>query len=161
MKILKNFPKFEQPAKTPEQTTPSIEADETKTEKIVEQKPETTTEKQPETALPTTPVSKTTTSQDIDAQGQTQLKQVESILSAGLDNIFLTMDSATQVRFKAKGEETTQQINNLINSGKIKLKKVIELIIEWLRIIPKVNTYFLEQEAKIKADAIIQMYGKK
>ena len=161
MKILKNFPKFEQPVKTPEQVTSPIEADETKTEQVIEQKPETATEKQAETALPTAPVSKTTTSQATDTQEQTQLKQVESILSAGLDNIFLTMDSATQVRFKAKGEETTQKINTLINSGKIRLKKVIELIIEWLRIIPKVNAYFLEQEAKIKADAIMKMYGKK
>jgi hypothetical protein len=36
----------------------------------------------------------------------------------------------------------------------------LKLIREWLLIIPGVNKYFLEQEAKIKTDKIQQLYER-
>jgi hypothetical protein len=45
----------------------------------------------------------------------------------------------------------------MIQSGKVNIKKIRNLIIRWLRVIPGVNRYFLEQEAKIKTDRISEM----
>jgi hypothetical protein len=84
-------------------------------------------------------------------------KQIDAILSEGLNDIFLSMDTKQQKIFKEEGEKTTVKINLLLNSAKVKLKNIIDLIKNWLKLIPKVNPYFLEQEAKIKADKIIKL----
>ncbi|MCB9802668.1 hypothetical protein H6761_01440 [Candidatus Nomurabacteria bacterium] len=97
-------------------------------------------------------------SQNANFDADLELKKVESILSENMESAFLSMDSATQLVFKQKGEETAKKIFVLLKSGKAKMKKIIDLIFQWLRIIPKVNKHFLQQEAKIKADAILNMY---
>ena len=43
---------------------------------------------------------------------------------------------------------------------KIQVKKIFILIISWLKIIPGVNKFFLEQEAKIKADRILDLKNR-
>jgi len=87
-------------------------------------------------------------------------KDVEGILSKDLDNVFLSMDAGTQQEFKNKGEETTKAIVVLLESTKTKVKKIINLIVNWLRIIPGVNKYYIEKEAKIKAEEIMIKYKK-
>jgi hypothetical protein len=42
----------------------------------------------------------------------------------------------------------------------IKAKEVLKLIVIWLRFIPHVNKYFLEQESKIKTDKILDLYKR-
>lgn len=84
-------------------------------------------------------------------------KKIEHILETGLDDIYLSMDSQLRLEFKTKGEETSRKINDMIASGKVKIKKIIELIKNWLKLIPGMNRFFIEQEAKIKADKIIQL----
>ncbi|KKP89166.1 MAG: hypothetical protein UR94_C0042G0002 [Parcubacteria group bacterium GW2011_GWA2_36_10] len=90
-----------------------------------------------------------------------ELKKVEEILSKDMEKVFLSLDSATQIKFKQAGEETAKKITELLKTGKAKLKKILSLIVEWLRIIPQVNKYFLEQEAKIKADEIFALTKNK
>ncbi len=75
--------------------------------------------------------------------------------------VFLSLDTVTQIKFKQKGEETARKISDLLKTGKAKLKNILSLIVEWLRIIPQVNKYFLEQEAKIKADEIFALTKNK
>lgn len=89
-----------------------------------------------------------------------ELKKVENILSQNMENVFLSMDAQSQIAFKQKGEETAKKIVVLLQSGKAKIKKVIDLILAWLRVIPRVNKHFLQQEAKIKADEIMNLYQK-
>ncbi len=84
-------------------------------------------------------------------------KQIDNILSEGLNDVFLSMDAKQQKIFKEEGEKTTTKINLLLNSTKVKIKSIIDLIKKWLGLIPKINPYFLEQEAKIKADKIIKL----
>ncbi|MFA5644645.1 MAG: hypothetical protein WC928_03940 [Patescibacteria group bacterium] len=84
-------------------------------------------------------------------------QQIDKILSEGLNDIFLSMNPKEQKRFQEEGEETVIKINKLLSQTKIKVKKIIDLIKRWLKLIPKVNNYFLEQEAKIKADKIIEL----
>jgi hypothetical protein len=83
-------------------------------------------------------------------------KEIDQILSRGLEEIYLKMPPAEQSAFRIKGEETVTKINVLLSETKIKVNKIIDLIRDWLKMIPGVNRFFLEQEAKIKADDIIK-----
>lgn len=84
-------------------------------------------------------------------------KEIEKALEAGLEEIYLHMSPEKQKEFARAGEETSREINNLLSRAKIKVKKIIELIKKWLSLIPGVNKFFLEQEAKIKADEILKI----
>ncbi|MBU1126501.1 MAG: hypothetical protein ABH826_03760 [Patescibacteria group bacterium] len=83
------------------------------------------------------------------------LKNVEDILAEDLTDIFLQLPEEKRSAFKLKGEEIAQKIQVMIVSGKVKVKRVLDLIREWLSMIPGVNKFFLEQESKIKTDRII------
>lgn len=85
---------------------------------------------------------------------------IDSILSEGLNEIFLQMKEQEQKEFKKKGEETVAKINVLLSQTKVKVNKIISLIREWLKMIPGVNKFFLEQEVKIKADKILKIKDK-
>ncbi|MCK4967840.1 MAG: hypothetical protein KAS12_02185 [Candidatus Aenigmarchaeota archaeon] len=91
----------------------------------------------------------------------TTRQQIESILSDGLDNLYLSLSKDEQIRFKEKGEETASKIEKIIKSAKINFKKIVDLIKKWLATIPGVNRFFLEQEAKIKTDKIINLSDQK
>ena len=84
-------------------------------------------------------------------------QEIDKVLSEGLNDIFLKMDSGQQAAFKKAGEETVAKINNLLSETKIKVNKIIDLIKKWLKMIPGVNKFFLEQEAKIKTDKIVRI----
>jgi hypothetical protein len=85
-----------------------------------------------------------------------QIKEIDSILSEGLEDIFLDMPMERQQIFKKTGEEVTTKINELMGKTKIKFEKIVNLIKKWLGLIPNVSNYYLIQEAKIKADKIIK-----
>ena len=59
------------------------------------------------------------------------------------------------------GEETASKIAQLLEAAKVKTRKIFDLIVKWLRIIPGINRFFLEQEAKIKADKILRLKIRK
>lgn len=83
--------------------------------------------------------------------------RIEHIMEDGLVDAFKEMTAVQQQEFKIKGEQTAIEIRRLMSQSKIKVKKIFQLIIEWLRLIPGVNRYFIEQEAKIKADKIFAL----
>ncbi|MDP2684005.1 MAG: hypothetical protein Q8P20_03010 [bacterium] len=83
--------------------------------------------------------------------------KVEKIMEEGLADAFREMTPIQQQEFKIKGEKTAIEIRNVLRSGKVKIKKIFRLLIEWLKLLPGVNHFFLEQEAKIKADKIISL----
>lgn len=87
-------------------------------------------------------------------------KHVEEVMSAGLADSYAQMDPATQAKFRTVGEETAGKISTLLQSSKVQVKKIVELLVTWLRIIPGVNRFFLEQEAKIKADKILALKSR-
>lgn len=84
-------------------------------------------------------------------------RQVEDVMSDGLADAYAQMDPATQAKFKTSGEITAGKISQLLQSGKSQAKKIVELLVAWLRIIPGMNVFFFEQEAKIKTDKIIAL----
>jgi len=91
---------------------------------------------------------------------QQRAAAIDSILSEGLNEVFLKMSAQEQQAFQRKGEETVVKINQLLNQTKVKVNKIIALIKAWLQMIPGVNKLFLEQEAKIKADRILRIKDK-
>ncbi len=84
-------------------------------------------------------------------------KKIEAILEDGLIDFYKDMTPDQQKAFKEKGEETTRRINELFRDAKFRIMDVIDLIRKWLMMIPGVNKFFLEQEAKLKADKIIEL----
>ncbi len=82
-------------------------------------------------------------------------KEVEAILEDDLKDLYVSMPPERQIVFRQKGEETLSKIRVLLTQTKINTKKIFGLIREWLKLIPGVNRFFLEQEAKIKTDKIL------
>jgi len=82
-------------------------------------------------------------------------QDIENILSEDLTDLFLSLPDDKKWEFKQKGEETAGKVREMMTKGKVKIKKIFELIQDWLKIIPGVNKYFLEQEAKIRADKLM------
>ncbi|MFH1173332.1 MAG: hypothetical protein V1692_02270, partial [bacterium] len=79
-------------------------------------------------------------------------QQIESILGEDLAGIYNDLPRPLQQEFKLKGEETANNIAALLQKTRVKVKEIINLIRQWLKLIPGINRFFLEQEAKIKAD---------
>ena len=84
-------------------------------------------------------------------------EKIEDILTEDLADVFVKMTPAQQREFKIKGEETAGKIKKLLSGAKVKLQKIIKLLMGWMRLIPGVNRFYLEQEAKIKADKLIHL----
>jgi len=88
--------------------------------------------------------------------GNLTAKVVEDILAEDLDDLYSKLPENKKNEFKSKGEQTANQIATLFNQVKYKVSEILELIKNWLKIIPGVSKFFLEQEAKIKTDKIIK-----
>ena len=82
-------------------------------------------------------------------------EEIEDVLEEDLKDLDASMPPDKQAEFREKGEETRSKIRVLVSSAKVNAKKVFQLIRGWLKIIPGVNRFFLEQEAKIKTDKIL------
>ncbi len=88
------------------------------------------------------------------------LKQIESILSEDLEDIYKSLPDNLKREFKEKGEKTASKIEQLVHQAKIVVHKIVDLIRRWLLAVPGVNKFFLEQETKIKADKILALAEK-
>lgn len=88
-------------------------------------------------------------------------KRIEKILEENMEEIYLKLSPEKQKEFRVMGEQTARQINAILEKTKFKIKEIINLIRKWLSIIPGLNKFFLEQEAKIKADKIIHLKNSK
>lgn len=81
---------------------------------------------------------------------------IENILAADLSNAYRQMSPEQQEEFKKAGEATATKIVTLIEKAKITARKVLALVSNWLKMIPGVNRFFLEQEVKIKTEEILR-----
>lgn len=89
------------------------------------------------------------------------LVKIEKILEEDLESFYFSMPPEKQLAFKEKGEETASKIEKMVEAGKVIARSILKLIRAWLKIIPGVNKFFLEQEAKIKTDKLVAMAEKK
>ena len=86
------------------------------------------------------------------------MTDIEEMLSKDLTDVFLALPQEKRSAFKQAGEEAAFKIHAMMETGKVKVKRILELIRNWLRLVPGVNKYFLEQEAKIKTDELVDYY---
>jgi hypothetical protein len=86
-----------------------------------------------------------------------QFAAIERVLEEDLSEVFWEMPPEAQTAFKKKGEETARAIEHLLREVRVQVVKILKLIKQWLALIPHVNRFFLEQEAKIKTDKIIAL----
>ena len=77
-----------------------------------------------------------------------------------MEEIYKKLPPDRQQKFKEEGEKTAGIIREMIKKGKVHGRKLVGLIVRWLKMIPGVNKFFLEQEAKIKADEILNLSKK-
>jgi len=83
--------------------------------------------------------------------------EVEKVMEEGLKDAFKELNPLQRQEFKIKGEQTAYKIRDLLRATHVKVKKIIKLIMEWLKMLPGINRFFLEQEAKIKTDKIVAL----
>lgn len=117
-------------------------------------------EKISEQVVPITPTSSlppvgTPVPKEVERQAE-----IERILEDDLGTVYFNLPDDKKEMFRIKGEQTAYEINGLLSATKIKVQKIIKLIKNWLLIIPGVNRFFLEQEAKLKTDEIIKLNDK-
>lgn len=86
-----------------------------------------------------------------------EILQIEKIMEDGLAEMYVQMTPEKQREFRQVGEQTARQINQLLGATKVQIGKIIDLIKNWLKIIPGINRFFIEQEAKIKSDELLRM----
>ncbi|MEI6288497.1 MAG: hypothetical protein WCP18_02875 [bacterium] len=91
------------------------------------------------------------------AYSDVNYKKIEHVLEDGLGDYFFQMNPSDRQKFKIKGEETAIAIAKLIAEPKLKLKKVISFLRSWLKLVPGINRFFLEQTVKIKTDKILKI----
>jgi hypothetical protein len=90
------------------------------------------------------------------AKSETLLR-IEHVMEDRLQTVFREMPPDVKIEFKRKGEQTATEIEALMYKVKVQSKKIFHLLFAWLRMIPGVNQYFLEQEAKLKTDELLHM----
>ncbi len=132
---------------------PSRESELKKLEReILEAEPESPAQEQPSGVAPVQP-------QTISVKDPLT-SEIENIMSEDLAPMYAKLSPEQKVVFKKEGERAAEQIRVMLEQVKVKAKSVIELIRRWLRLIPGVNKFFLEQEAKIKADKMLALHEK-
>lgn len=91
------------------------------------------------------------------AQKSSLLQDIENVLEENLIPIYKELSPRQKQQFKVEGERTARNIEEMLRRAKVAVIEIIRLIRRWLLMIPGINIFFLEQEAKIKAERIIAL----
>ena len=87
--------------------------------------------------------------------------KVEKILEENVGEAYAKLSPIAREEFKLKGEQTAKEIAEIISETHFKVKRIFQLIFSWLKMLPGINRFFLEQEAKIKTDQILEILDRK
>jgi len=90
-----------------------------------------------------------------------RFREVERVLAEGLHDLFLNLPAAEQQKFKNEGEKAAREVNGLLGQVKVKIDQLIWVIRRWLASVPGINKFFVEQEAKIKAQKLLLLKERK
>ncbi len=86
---------------------------------------------------------------------------IEKILEKNLAEVYQAIPEYLRPEFREKGAETASKISTLLQSAKLKIREIIDLILNWLKIVPGLNRFFIEKEAAIKAEEILGLFNQK
>ncbi len=84
-------------------------------------------------------------------------QSIENVLSDNLKSVYAVMPAGQKKKFRVVGEQTASKLELMMRGTRLKATKVLALIRHWLAIIPGANSFYLEQEAKIKTDQIFTL----
>jgi hypothetical protein len=144
----------------------SVEADRQALEQYAESQGETPEQARIDVAAGKEEILPIPTSEAVSRMEKDQVTvEVEKILEEGLAEHWKTMPEALKPMFKQKGEQVAKAISQMIKQSitndlemkgakELDVADVMELVLEWLRMLPRTNKYWLEQEAKIKTDRL-------
>ncbi len=82
---------------------------------------------------------------------------VEKILERDLGEYVQALPEDQRARFQKKGQEVADEIAKMVRELHLQVKRVLTLIRDWLLTLPGMNKFFLEQEAKIKTDQMLEL----
>lgn len=86
---------------------------------------------------------------------------IEKIMEEDVGEAYTQLSPIAKQEFKLKGEQAARAIRTMMQSATLKVKKIFTLILHWLKMLPGINRFFLEQEAKIKTDRIIILHHER
>jgi len=137
----------------------SVEADRAAYEQSAERRDDVLhAEESPELqALEEAPATTVTAAPSAVAGKDEVVIEVEKILEDGIGPYFSSLPEDARPLFKKKGEEVAGQLSEMVRTFHFNLRRAYQLITDWLKTIPGVNKFFLEQEAKIKTDRILAL----
>jgi len=141
------IPQHEQPEVVSEKhEVPSI----TPAERVITEKPKP--EGTPISAPPVVPMR---------AQKKSPLRlKIENVMEESLLPLYKELTPKQRLQFKNEGERTAAKIEIILRRTQVKIIEIIRLIRRWLQLLPGVNIFFLEQEAKIKAEKLLALKEK-
>lgn len=82
--------------------------------------------------------------------------EIENVLAEDLEELYWSMSEPERIIFKYKGEEMASKIRIMLAETSLRIREIFNLIVDWLKLLPGVSQFFIEQEAKIKMDKIIK-----
>lgn len=88
------------------------------------------------------------------------LQHIENILEEDLLPLYKELNPQQRTQFRAEGERTAKNIEQLLRKAAVALLEIIRLIRRWLRLLRGANVFYIEQEAKIKAERIFALKKK-
>ena len=80
--------------------------------------------------------------------------QILSVLDENLEDAMSDMSPAKKEEFLAAKKELAGKIRSMLDEAVVQFAAILLLVRKWLAMIPRVQTYFLEQESKLKTDKI-------
>ena len=151
-KKTKEQPSIEQ---TPVVNVEAPEAVAEQSERSAERTPEDTSRDQAELARR---IQQQAVPRPISRPPKTHLRrELEMVLAEDVFDFMKQASPTQQLEIRRRGREVLDQIETMIRQTKINVRKIIQLILSWLKLLPISNKYFLEQEAKIKAEEILRI----
>ena len=82
-------------------------------------------------------------------------REIEKVLEEDMVPLFLELNPEQRKQFREGGEVSATKIESLLRTGGDVIKAIVRVIREWLLLLPGVNRFFIEREAKIKAQKIL------
>ncbi len=140
---------------------PEIPQEMENSERIVPER-HTPPEQKDEATLPVpTPVAVAISDDDrlhlVEEDKSQLLKDIERVLEEDLELLYTSLNQKQRKQFRDEGEKMAGKIEVLMQKTKITIMEIIKLIKKWLSLLPGANRYFLEKEAKIKAEKILSL----
>lgn len=78
-----------------------------------------------------------------------------ALADAQLRRIYAALEPSVQAAFRTAAEKLAARLEAMFTAGDVDVEHAHAGIVAWLHVIPKVNRWFLIQEAKVKTDAVL------